>query len=306
MPEKFLNLSQNLRGILYMLAATLFLTGMATIVRILTPDMHPFEIAFMRNVIGFFLILPFLLRHGSALFMTTKGDLWLMGWRGVFNAVAMILYFLGIALIPLAEVAALAFTTPFFVAILAIFLLKDIPGWRRTASLIAGFIGALIVLRPGVETVSIGSLYVIGSAASWAAAVIIIKSLSARNSSLTITFYALVFLTILTLPPALLVWRWPTPTEYMLLAAGAACGTLGQILFAQSMKSADVSLVMPFDYTKLIWAAIIGIVLFAEVPTIWTLLGGTVIFISSSYLTYRERHAAKAKASDPEAPSSPS
>lgn len=283
--------SANLRGILFMLAATLFLTSMSTMVRSLTDQLHAFEIAFFRNIIGFCMLLPVILRTGIAPLRTD--NVWLMAGRGLFNAAAMMLYFLALALVPLAEVSALTFTTPLFVALMAIPILKDIPGPRRILSLVIGFSGALLILRPGIEIINIGAIYALASAASWAVAVIIIKYLSKTNSSVTITLYGLFFLTLFTLPPALFVWRWPTLEEYLVLAALAAAGTIGQLAFAQSMKSADVSLVMPFDFAKLIWASLFGFLFFAEVPTVWTFAGGTIIFASATYVTYRERESAK-------------
>mgnify|MGYP003329606608 FL=1 len=100
--------------------------------------------------------------------------------------------------------------------------------------------------------------------------------------------YGLFFLAIFTLPPALFVWKWPTENLYLWLATLAFAGTAGQLLFAQSLKEADATLVMPFDFTKLIWASLFGFLVFTEIPTVWTIAGGVVIFASASYLTYRE------------------
>jgi len=160
-------------------------------------------------------------------------------------------------------------------------------------SLIIGFSGALIILRPGIEVIDASALVALGSAASWGAAVLVIKFLSRTDSPVTITIYGLAFLTLFTFPPALFVWQWPTWEQMGWMAVIAALGTVGQIMFAQSMKRADATLVMPFDFTKLLWASLLGFVVFSEVPTVWTIVGGTVIFASSTYFTYRERHTAQ-------------
>ena len=133
-----------------------------------------------------------------------------------------------------------------------------------------------------------GALYALFSAITWGTAVVVIKKLSHTNSTVTITFYGMSFLAVFTLPPALFVWQWPTPEQYLWLLAIVAGGTAGQLMFAQSLKIADATLVMLFDFTKLIWASVFGILIFSEVLTIWTLTGGAVIFASSSYITYRE------------------
>ncbi len=289
-------LSANLRGIILMIVATMLLTSMSTVVRAVAEDMHPFQVAFIRNFFGLAILLPILMRQGLAPLHTR--NIGLMAVRGIFNAAAMMTYFLALGLMPLAELSALHFTVPLFVAILVVPFLKEHLGPRRIASLAIGFSGALIILRPGFEVIDIGALYAFGSAASWAVAVIVIKHLSRTDSSVTITIYGLLFLAIFTLPPALFFWRWPTPTEYVWLLAIAALGTAGQLLFAQPLKTADASLVVPFDFTKLIWASLFGVLFFSEIPTFWTFAGGAVIFAGASYVTFREGQAEKELAPD--------
>jgi drug/metabolite transporter (DMT)-like permease len=279
-------MSANMRGILLMIAATMLLTTMSGLVRVVAEDMHPFQVAFMRNFFGLMLLMPILARQGLAPLATQ--NMGLMAVRGFFNAIAMLAYFLALGMMPLAELSALSFTVPLFVAVLVVPFLGERLGPRRIASLIIGFSGALIILRPGIEIVDIGALYAIVSSLSWAIAVIVIKHLSKSNSTVTITIYGMLFLALFTLVPALFVWRWPSPQEYLWLVGIAGLGTVGQLAFAQALKFADASLIMPFDFTKLIWASLFGIVIFSEVPTLWTLAGGALIFASASYVTYRE------------------
>ncbi len=262
------------------------MTGMAVLVRQLAEELHPFQIAFFRNAIGVLVMTPLLLRYGAVMLRTN--DMGFMAARGVFNAAAMLSFFLALTMLPLAEISALMFTVPLFVALMVAILLEETMGPHRIASLVVGFSGALIILRPGIEIIHVGALYALFSAITWGAAVVVIKKLSRTNSTVTITFYGMSFLAVFTLPPALFVWQWPTPEQYLWLLAIAAGGTVGQLMFAQSLKIADATLVMPFDFTKLIWASVFGILIFSEVPTIWALTGGAIIFASSSYTTYRE------------------
>jgi drug/metabolite transporter (DMT)-like permease len=164
-------------------------------------------------------------------------------------------------------------------------------GLRRTIGLAIGFAGALVILRPGLEVINPGSSYALLSAAIWAAAIIVIKVLSRTESSLTITVYAVLFLTPLTLIPALFVWRWPDLEQLAWLAGIGFLGTGAHLLFAQALSHADASLIMPFDFTKLLWAALIGFFFFTEIPVVWTWVGGAVIFTSATYVAYRERIA---------------
>jgi drug/metabolite transporter (DMT)-like permease len=267
------------------------MTGVAVMVRQVAEDLHPFQIAFFRNFFGVIILLPLLLRYGLEPLKTN--DMRFMVTRGIFNAAAMLSYFMALPMLPLAEISALSFTAPLFVALLATIFLKERMGPRRIGSLIVGFSGVLIILRPGVDIIQIGAFYAIFSAISWGTAVVLIKHLSRTNSSLTITLYGLSFLTIFTFPPALFVWQWPTGEQFMWLLAIAVAGNIGQLLLTQSLKIADASLVMPFDFTKLIWASIFGFLIFWEIPTIWSLVGGAIIFTSSTYITYREAQLAK-------------
>ena len=274
-----------------MMLAAILLTSMGTIVRFVSEELHPFQVAFCRNLFGLVMLTPLLLRFGLEPLKTKR--IGYMAARGIFNALAMLAYFLALGLMPLSEISALTFTVPLFVALLAVLFLGERLGPRRIASLAIGFSGALIILRPGVAVIDIGAMYALFSAATWAVAIIIIKHLSRTDSSVTITIYGLFFLVIFTLLPAYFVWKWPTGEQYLWLITLAAAGTAGQLLFAQSMKNADATLVMPFDFTKLIWASLFGFLLFSEIPTIWTICGGAIIFASASYLTYREGREAK-------------
>ena len=272
-----------------MLVGTFFLTAMVVIVRNLSSDLHPFEIAFFRCLLGLLMLLPILLRNGiKSMYTKNIGG---MALRSAFHTGGMLFYFLALTLLPLAELSSLTFLAPLVIAVLAVFLLGEKLGVRRIFSLIIGFSGALIILRPGSEVIGLGAVYALISVFSWAGAVILIKRLSRTNSSVTITIYGLFFLTLFTLIPASFVWRWPTPDQYIWLLSLAAIGTVGQLLFTESMKVADVTLVMPFDFAKLIYASLFGFFIFSEVPSFWTFLGGGIIFGSSMYVAYRERQS---------------
>jgi len=126
------------------------------------------------------------------------------------------------------------------------------------------------------------------SSISWAGAVVVIKNLSRTNSTVTITIYGLFFLVLFTLVPAIFFWRWPSPEQYLWLIALALAGTVGQLLFTEAMKVADVTLVMPFDFSRILWASLFGVMFFAETPSIWTFVGGGVILAGATYVAYRE------------------
>ena len=294
-PEQ--DFAQKLRGILFMLASTVTFAVMSGIVRHLagSGEVHAFEIAFFRNFFGFLMFIPVLMRVGTGPLKTKK--LRLLGIRSVCNGISMSLFFLGLAYMPLVEVTALNFTIPLFVTVGAVVFLRERIGIARTLGLIVGFAGALIIVHPGAAVISFGAILVLLSAAIWAVAVIDIKVLSRTESSLTITIYGVLFNAAITLIFAAFVWTWPTWEELAWLAGVGIFGTLGHLLFAQALKLADASLISAFDFTKILWASMIGYVFFAEVPELTTWIGALVIFAAATYITWRERAAEQARKS---------
>ena len=123
---------------------------------------------------------------------------------------------------------------------------------------------------------------------------IAIKRLTATDGTLAITAWAAFFVGLFALPPALLVWQWPSPAQWGWLAAIGALGSVVQLCLSRAFALADTSVVLPFDFLKLVWASLFGLILFAEVPDLWTWVGGTVIFASSIYVAYRERRSGEA------------
>jgi drug/metabolite transporter (DMT)-like permease len=275
-------------GIAWMGTAAFGSSSMNGMIREASADIHAFEIAFFRNVFGLLALVPMLLKAGLGATMRTRRP-WLHVLRGCLNAVAMLSFFYAVTITPLATVAALGFTAPLFAAVLAIPFLGERPGWRRWAGLVAGFIGALVIIRPGVTDVGFGVLMVLLSSVAWAGALIVIKLLARTETSLTITIFAALFLTPITGIAALFFWSTPASSTWLLLVGIGAFGSLTQWSIAQAFHEADATVVLPFDFTKLLWASAIGYVFFKEVPDPLALLGGAIILGSVTYVAYRER-----------------
>lgn len=275
-------------GIFWMSTAAFGSSSMNGLVRATSADLHAFEIAFFRNVFGLMALVPMILENGVALTLRTS-RLGLHVLRGALNAVAMLAFFYAVTITPLATVAALGFTAPLFAAVLAIPILGERPGWRRWVALVAGFLGALLIIRPGLADISFGALMVLFSSSAWACALIIIKILARTDTSLTTTVFAALFLTPVTFVAALFVWTWPGSSSWLLLVAIGGFGSLTQWSIAQAFHEADTTVVLPFDFTKLLWASVIGYVAFGEIPDPLDLIGGAVILGSITYVAYRER-----------------
>ncbi len=279
------------QGMLLMIVTTLCFTAMQTMVRLMGEALPPFEVAFFRNLFGLLALAPIFLRHGIAPLRTKK--LPLHALRGAVQAVGMLAFFTGITMIPLAEVTALSFSAPLFGSLLAVILLGEIIRMRRITALIAGFVGVLLVLRPGFVEVSTGALLIMVSSLAWGLAITLIKVLAKTESSVTQTVYMSLFLTPITFVPALFVWEWPEPEHYLWFVAIGIVGTVAHIAFAQAVKVADSTAVLPLDFLRLIWASLVGYFLFAETPDAWSWLGGAVIFAAATYIAYRESRLAR-------------
>ena len=280
-----------------MLASAFCATGMNATVRHTAAQVHSFEIAFFRNFFGALLLAPIFVRHGTKLLRTRRIGLHLL--RGALHSGQTLTFYLGVTLLPLAKVTALNFTAPLFATVLAWFVLGEAIRAGRIAALAFGFAGTMVVLRPGFADLDLGAVLVLASASLWAVNMMVSKVLAHTDSSLTITLYTTLFALPITLIAALPVWRTPTPEQLLWLAAVAAFATTRHVTFVQAFREADVTAVLPFDFTKLIWAAAIGYVVFFEIPDTWTWIGGIMIFAAVTYIAYREQRVQADDASPP-------
>lgn len=276
-----------MRGIVLMCLSTIAFSIMHGLVRFVSEVLPPFQIAFFRNIFGLAFLLPLLMRSRFAILRTKQ--IGLHALRGVINMAAMLMFFTALAISPIAKVTALGFTAPIFMAILAVLVLGERFRIYRWSAIFLGFVGMLIILRPGLVAIDTGALLVIGSAALWAVAMIIIKIQSRTESSLTIVAYMGVFLGVFSIAPAVWVWQpFGLQTLGFMVLIGLF-GSIAQMAISESLKETDSTALMPFDFLKLIWTAMIGVWFFSEIPDIYTWIGATVIFLSGLFIAIRER-----------------
>ncbi len=283
-------MSGPIRGALWITLANMFFTAMAGIIRHVSADIHPFEIAFFRALFGLILMVPWFLRLGVASVRSRRVGMHVC--RALFMLGAAMAWFTAISLMPIAEVTALTFTTPLFASLGAALFLAEKVGLRRAVAIGVGFAGAMIILRPGVEALTMPAMAALASAVFGAVGMLIVKSLSRSESPATIVIYVGLLLTPLSLVPALFVWTTPSLEALAWLAALGLVANLGHMPFARAMASADATAILPFDFLKLFFSATMGYLLFAEVPDVWTWIGATVIFGAVLYTARRESKAA--------------
>jgi drug/metabolite transporter (DMT)-like permease len=194
---------------------------------------------------------------------------------------------LAVVQLPLAEVTAISFVRTLFTTILAIFFLKEVVGVRRWSSVIIGFIGVLIIVRPETENINTYALLAIVSALFVSSINILMRKLSQIQSSSTIMVYQSIFVTLAMAGPAIYLWVTPTLDEAFLILVVGGLMSLMQWLFIQAYKVGEAAAIAPMEYLRLLYAIIIGIVFFTEVPTPWTLGGAGVIISSTLYTLHR-------------------
>ena len=280
---------------MFITVAALLFSLLHSLVRQITADLHPFEVAFLRFGFSLIFILPWMPRSGAAL-RTTRIGLHLL--RAVLTVVGTLIWFTAITLMPLAQAVALNFTVPLFVTTGAKFFLGETVRARRWIATLIGFCGVLIILRPGFGDTSWSMLLPVAAALSMAASAIVMKALTRTDAPITVMFYQ----TALSVPAfadiAFFVWETPSWTLWGLTALTGVLGTAAHYFLTRSFTMADTSFLMPLDYTRLPFTAAIAFVAFGEVPDIWTWVGAAVIAGSALYIARREAYLARMRVID--------
>ena len=265
---------------------TLTAALMASGVKYLSNDLNPFTICFFRCLIGLIIVLPFIIKNK---FKAIKSkNIKLQFYRSFINVISMITWFSAIGIMHLEKATALGFTTPLFTTILAVIILREVIRAHRITALFIGFLGVLIIIRPGYLPIESGTLLMLIASFSFSIVLIMVKKLSDIDSSLTIIFYHLLFMTPLTFIIAIFFWEGINFSQFFIFVLMGSAGLISHWCLAQAFKLSDTTFIMPFQFTKLIWASFIGYVIFAESPDKWTWFGGIVIFASVIYIAYRE------------------
>ena len=268
------------------IGATFFGSFMGACVKLLSDDLHPVIICFYRCLMGLIIITPFIIKNNFQALQTDNMRLQIL--RALINIISMICWFTAIGMMHLEKATALGFTTPLFTTVLAVIVLGEIIRFHRTAALLLGFIGILIIIRPGYVPFEFGTVLMLIASFSFSFVLIFVKKLSATDSSLTIIFYHLLYMTPAFFILSLFYWQSINYNQLIIFSLMGASGLLSHWCLAQAFKMSDTTFVMPLQFTKLIWASLIGLFIFAEQPDIWTWVGGIIIFISVVYITYRE------------------
>ncbi len=287
-------LSSNLRGALWLLLASVLFSIMVVFIKLLDGRISVFQIIFVRQCLAVTLLAPLFVRHGTDVWRTQRPMLHV--FRGVVGLAGMSCGFYAVALLPLADVTAISFTRSLFMPVMAIVILHEVVGPRRWSAIAIGFLGVLIMLRPGADGIGPAATFAILSAVLASLASICIRLLARTETTVSMMGYPAVVIALGSLGPALVTWITPTWHDMHLLGLVALFGTLGQWCLIPAFRHAETGVLAPVDYSRLVFAAVFGFVVFAEVPSPSTLAGALLIVLSTLYIVLREQQVARTAA----------
>ncbi len=264
----------------------LLFVGVTGIVRYIGSGVPAAEAAFIRYAIGLLFMLPFLIPALKGRMAARK--IALFSGRGIVHALGVILWFYAMANIPIAEVVAIGYTSPIYITIGAALMFGEKLAARRILAVVAAFIGAMIIIRPGFHDVGSGQLAQVVSAPLFAISYLIAKRLSGLESSTVIVGMLSVFVTLGLAPFAYAVWETPSMSEVFWLALVAVIATTGHVTMTKALAAAPLMVTQPVTFLQLIWATMLGSFVFGEPADVFVLLGGGIIIASVSFISYRE------------------
>lgn len=266
--------------------AALCFAGLSAQVKFLSSDLHGFVITFWRNFWGLFFMLPWLWRQGLGDLSLTRLRMFTL--RSALSLASMLCGFTSLHYLTLANATALSFTAPLFATVMAALILGETVRRRRWSATLVGFIGVLIVLRPSVSGISFGEILALAGAFLTAFVIIVVKQMSRTEPSNAIVAYMVLLLTPMSLVCALPFWSWPQAGDWPFVIGMGLAGTAGHVCWTRAISMADASVVVPFDYVRLVFTMIIGILAFAEQPDLFTLIGSAIIVLAGIYIARRE------------------
>lgn len=266
--------------------ASVCVVGFTAIGKHLTAELPVTVITFFRSVLGIFILAPWFYRVGLAGLATRQLPLLIA--RGLNTLLGLYCVFAAVALLPLADVVAIMYSKPIFASIAAVLILREVMYGARWRGVLFGFIGMLLIIRPGFTDWNMGVLYALGAMAAGAFTIISVKFLTRTEPPDRIVAYTVMVMILGSLVPALINWVTPTLEQLLWLAALGALATMFQRCMARALAAADATVVLPFEFMRLVTAVVLGYLFFGEVANGWTWSGGIIIFAAALYVVRAE------------------
>jgi len=262
--------------------------------RKLSGEIHVFEIVLFRSIFGLLFMLPWMMRRGLAA-MRIERSYGLVALRSALAFFGSAAFFYAATLMPLADVTSIVFLRPIIAAIAAIVFLNEVVRMRRWSAIIAGLIGALVIVRPGFAEINIGVAFALVTVFTLTWNTINLKFLTCQESSDALAIWHMVLMVPLGAAACIFVWTTPTLEHLFWMFLIGVCEMTSQRCMSRAYKAADTTVIMAFTFLRLPVAALLGFALFDEVPEIWVWLGAGIIAASSLYIARRESVVAKQK-----------
>jgi drug/metabolite transporter (DMT)-like permease len=278
------------RGIALMTGGMFLFSACDAIAKLLTDTIHPFQIVWSRQCGLFIGVLILIAIKGLTVLKTSQPKLQIT--RGVLASISATMFIIGIAYVPLADAVAITFIAPFIVTLMGALILREPVGIRRWTAVSIGFIGMLIVVRPGMGVIHPAAILLIIAATAFAFRQILSRALAGGDkTSTTVAYTAIVSWSILAIP-ALLVWQTPaTNIEIILLISIAVMAAIAETLVIMALDAAQAVVVAPVQYSLLIWGTLYGFLIFGQLPDMFTWIGALIIVATGLYTLNRERLA---------------
>lgn len=286
-------------GIGWMVVTGLMFVCVTGIVRYIGSDVPAAQAAFIRYIIGLAIMLPFMGAVFKGGFSTSSVALYSV--RGFCHALGVILWFYAMARIPIAEVTAIGYLAPIYIAIGAAIFLGEKLAARRILAIVAAFIGAMVILRPGFQEISNGQMAQVISAPLFAVSYLLAKRLSMEASPAVVVGMLSVFVTLGLAPFAYAVWIPPSWSDVMWLGLVAVFATIGHFTMTKALSAAPLAVTQPVTFLQLVWATLLGAIVFGEAVDIWVLFGGGIIIAAVSFISYREWVLSRRRSTPPAA-----
>lgn len=288
-------LDHNVRGALWMVASAVGFTAMTTLIKFLGDDYPAALQTFYRQLAGFIVLLPVIIKLRGAAFATTRPGILI--FRSAAGTLGMILSFYAFQKMPLADANALSFTRTLWLVPLAALVVRETVGPLRIGAAVVGFIGVLIMLRPGADgqfAIDLPAMAMLASSFLFALTITGMKVMTKDHSPTVLLVWSAALGLVMGIPGAFFTWRWPEPFDLLLLGAMGVLGTITQGCYIKGMSIGDAAAMAPIDYIRLVFTVIVGFTLFHEVPTAWTVAGAGVVVASTLFITWREARSAQA------------
>lgn len=279
-------LPPNMQGALWLVSGGFIFTSNSAMIRLLSTEIESVQTAFFRAFFSVLLLAPMILTGRVKPWQSQR----IQGhfWRTAMGTTSMVLGFYAVSMLPLADATALAFSQPLFSVVLAALVLREKVRWRRWSATIVGFIGVLVMVRPGSGSLQPGAAVALLNALASATSILLVRRLSDSEKPLMILTQFALFSTLLLAGPAIWFWKWPSAWGWALAIGVSISATIGQYFWVQAFAVGEMSAVAPFDYLRLPFAVFVGWMIWSEMPVIWTYVGAAIVIASALYIAYRE------------------